>query len=102
MTPFDPAVVMKVIAWVQLALGLGFLLSARGQRSGAGLLAPLGAMYIGTGFFKLLSGHVPNGIRNPFSTLALVVVSLWFIREYCVSRARTRALLKQRASQPNS
>src|SRR5262249_280101 len=85
------------LPWMNLLWGLPCLvvgLRARG-RTGE-LLAPVGAMAVANSALYFLWGTLPNAVMIALYVIALVAITLWFVRLYRASRARIRELLKRR------
>jgi hypothetical protein len=93
----DIDTVTRWLAGAQLAFGSVCLVMGLRARGRPGeVFAPVGAMAIVTGLSHFLWGTVPDAVLITVDLVATVALTVWFVRGYRASRARTRELLKQR------
>ena len=99
MTPTDPAVIGKWLAWISTIGGaITFVAGWRARGRTGELIAPAGAMGIIGGVSHFLWGVVPDAILIAADLTAMVLLTVWAVRLHKASRARVSELRKSRAS----
>lgn len=98
MAPPDPTLMREWLAWAQLVFGFACLVVGLRTRGRPGeLLAPVGVMGVVAALSHFLTGTLRDEILIPLEVSAFAALTVWFVRGYRASRARTRERLGQRA-----